>query len=441
MSEDLSGKTALVVDDGQFVELALRLARDFGKVYYHNPSLIEGFPKVSKSAIGNGFDEIEWVEEIWPVKNEVDLFVFPDIFNSGLQLELEAQGKRVIGSRTGDRLETQRIGFKKVQERLGLLVPKHLVKDGLTALRQHLSTVQDRWIKFSRFRGSFETEHHINYDLSMAWLNDLACELGPVAEDISFLVEEPIRGEIEFGYDGFCFDGEFPPLTMFGPEVKSKSYIGAVTKYENLDERLRSVNEMLGRELASDSYRNFFSTEVRIARDDENFKDGDAILIEPTCRIPSPPFEAELENYANLSEILWHGSTGNIVTPEMDSEFAVVCRILHDAKPKGWRSLQIPDDLRKWVKLYDAFKLNGLYHIAPKEPHAKRIGAVVGLGDTIEAAIDHCRGTLDGLADQPISSEIHSLVEALKEIKEAGSQGIQFTDQPVPKPELVMKDA
>src|SRR6185437_13818505 len=234
MSEAAS-KTACVCDDGQFVELAIRLSREFSKVYYWNPGLFSGFPKASLAAIGNGFDEIEWVRDFRSVKDKVDLFVFPAEGNARLQIELQEEGKRVIGSRAAESLEMCRINFKQVQERLGLNVPKHVIIHGLTDLIDHLKTVEDRWVKIDRYRGTFETQHHINFKLSQGWLRKLACDLGPLADEMSFLVEEPICGAVEIGYDGFFF-GNFPIHTLFGPEIKSKCYIGAVVDYDDLDE-------------------------------------------------------------------------------------------------------------------------------------------------------------------------------------------------------------
>lgn len=421
------------------MELAIRLSREFGKVYYVNPGLIEGFPKAGKWAIGRGFKEIEWAEDVWSVKKQTDLFVFPDIMNSGLQLELESQGKRVVGSRTADQLELMRIAFKSVQERLGMNVPKHVVISGLKALIEHLKNVKDKWIKISRFRGSFETEHHINYELSQPWLWDLQVELGPLAEEILFLVEDPIRGDVEFGYDGFCFDGQFPVTTMFGPEIKSKVYAGAVTPYSELNELLRSVNETLAPELARHRYRNFFSTEVRIAKGDENFADGEPVLIEPTCRIPSPPFESELEMYTNLGAILWHGSVGEVVEPEMADDYTVTVRVTHNGEAERMRPVQIPDDLRRWFKLYDACKIDDLYWIIPKAPHAHRIGAMVGNGSTLREAVEQCREHLEVVKDQPIDSEFESLVQAIEEIEKAQKENIEFGDKPLPQPAEVLE--
>jgi hypothetical protein len=439
MSDDLSKKTVLVADSGQFTEVAIRLKREFGRVIFWNPELVESFPMVAKNAIGNGFEEIEWVRDFWPIKDEIDLYVFGDCSQAGLQLEIESQGARVIGSRNGDRLENSRIAFKKVQKRIGLEVPKHVVVTGLEDLRSHLKTVKDRWVKFDRYRGTFETEHHVNYELSQNWLNKLAYELGPMGDIIEFLIEEPIRGKVEIGYDGLFFGG-FPSKTLFGIERKSKSYIGAVKDYIDLNPRLLEVNAALATELKKHDYHNFLSTEVRIAEDDENFADGTPVLIEPTCRWPSPPFEAMLEIYSNLGAMLWHGSVGEIIEPEMAEKFAVICRISHDDPPEGWRTLQVPDAVRQWVKLYDAVKKDGCYHIAPKVPHANRIGAVVGIGSTIEKAAVHCHENMEALDEQPISSEYDSLTDALVALKAAEDQGIEIAPT-IPEPAIVLEQS
>lgn len=105
-------KSVCVVDSGMYVSTALRLARDFGKVYFHSP-WIKTCPTLSRRAPGMGFKEIERVDYLWSIKNKVDLWVFPWIFFWDLQLELEAQGKRVWGARTGEFLELDRELFKK----------------------------------------------------------------------------------------------------------------------------------------------------------------------------------------------------------------------------------------------------------------------------------------------------------------------------------------
>ena len=96
---NLANVKCLVVDNGLFVDLAVRLARDFGKVWYYTP-WEQSFPLMNHGRIGEGLEEIERVRSVFGKHfNDVDLFVFPDIFHADLQDYLVGQGKRVWGGR------------------------------------------------------------------------------------------------------------------------------------------------------------------------------------------------------------------------------------------------------------------------------------------------------------------------------------------------------
>ena len=153
---------------------------------------------------------------------------------------------------------------------------------------------------------------------------------------------------------------------------------------------------------------------------------------------PSPPFEAELEIYENFGEMLWHGAAGGIVPVKIAAQCAVICRISHDGEPDAWRALELPEDERQWFKLYDAYKKDGIYYICPKQKGAKRIGAVVGIGNTIEDAVAHCHENLELIDAQPISSEWDSLADALKALQAADEQDVEITAEKIPEPEIIL---
>src|SRR6266404_6489108 len=79
--------TACVVDHGLFIELAVRLSREYKRVLYYSP-WEGGFPHLENCVLGDGYGEIERCNDIWAYKTHIDLFVFPDLLHSGLQLEL-----------------------------------------------------------------------------------------------------------------------------------------------------------------------------------------------------------------------------------------------------------------------------------------------------------------------------------------------------------------
>lgn len=433
MSE-LGSKTALVFDHGIFTEFAIRLSKDFGKVYYHCPWQY-GFSHLNDAMVGQGFDEIEWCDDPYDpdIIKEVDVFCFPDIQHSGSQLLLEQLGKRVWGSRKADTLELLRENFKRVQKKIGMPVPKHYTVEGMDELRKFLKDHDDVYVKISRYRGSMETFHHIDMALSDAKLDQLSAEFGAAKNQVPFLIEEPIPTSVEVGFDGYCIDGKFPSVAVHGLEIKDQAYIGTIQKYEEMPESVKEVNEFMSDVLTKFRYRNFWSTEIRVSEDSTPY------LIDPTCRHASPAGESQLELYGNLGDIVWSGSNGELVDPEPVSKFAVQCVIEHTGEESDWRTLEIPDDIRQWVKLRYACKIDGRYHIVPQPaPHDPNIGWVLGIGDTIQEAIDHAKEVSEELEGQNLTIHTETLVDVIKAVESEEEEGIEFTKQEIPEIESLV---
>ena len=93
---DYKSKSIMVYDNGLFVELALKLSKTFGKVYYYSPWK-NGFPKSNAALPGTGFPEITRVNNFFDYIKDSDCFVFPDIYDGDLQLYLKNQGHPVFG--------------------------------------------------------------------------------------------------------------------------------------------------------------------------------------------------------------------------------------------------------------------------------------------------------------------------------------------------------
>lgn len=221
MTENLKTKTALVYDEGIFLSLAVRLSRDFKKVYYVSSWKSE-YPKSKDDMVGERVPGIERVSDFWLVLDEVDIFIFPSIYHGDLQLHLESLGKRVWGSRLGDELERDRWEANELFKSMKLPRPTMVQITGMNALRRHLKTVEDKYIKVSHYRGNGETWHHENYLLSEPILDEMEHDLGEEKKIFQWIVEDPIKGDdvVECGYDGFSIDGKYPSKTIMGYEKK-----------------------------------------------------------------------------------------------------------------------------------------------------------------------------------------------------------------------------
>lgn len=422
-----------VVDHGMFAEFALRLARQFKKVYYCNVWQ-RAFPRINELSIGDGFDEIERVDEVWHVKDRCDLFAFPDLLHSGVQRELAAQGKAVWGSRGADRLETDRQFFLRTLDKLGLEVAPHQVCRGLEQLRTYLFDRRNQYIKVSRCRGSTETRHWEDRKLSSGLLDELAVTFGPLQNEIPFIVFDHIEAVTEWGYDGYFCGGKFPRYSIQGPEIKDRCYIGCDTAWDDLPVAVREINEAMAPVLARANYTNFWHTEIRIT------EDGKAYFIDPTCRQASPAGEAILETYANLPEIVAAGAQGECLDGENEEEIVVECILNHHEEETRWRLIEIPDTVRRWFKLYNPVKIaREIYAVPPLDSSCDSIGAVLGIGPTIEQAKAHLETNLEAVSGQPVSAFVESLSDAVRQLQQAADEGIEMqTEIPSPK-DLVTK--
>lgn len=424
---DLSSKSCLVIDGGLFAPLAHRLARDFGRVYFHNPFGSQ-MPMVTDAVIGDGFSDIELVHDLWEWMWKADVIVIPDVGHSDLKKQLEPRGKPVWGSGTGDFMELQRAKFRQLQKELGLAVPPHNVIAGWDDLAAFLEVEQDCYVKVSKFRGLMETHHWIGMKRDAQWLDALAVKLGPLKNKMQFIVEAPIDAVSELGVDTFCIDGQYPKTLMTGIESKDKAYLGTVVPEAELAPQLVEINRVLAPVFKEHRYRNFWSNEVRIAEDKTPY------LTDPTCREASPAGECLLENITNLSEIIWHGAQGELVEPEYEAKFAAQAIIDHHGDHEQWRVLEVPESVKRWVKVFACCEVDGVLAIPPCHWSSEIIGSVIGLGDTIQDAIDALRDHAAELDGQPLTIHVEALADVLKTIQEQEDAGIELTDQPVPEP-------
>lgn len=420
--------TACIIDKGLFLPVALKLAEQFKKVYYFSP-WDDCAPKMERGLIGDGFPNIERVEDIWSIKAKCDVFCFFDVGFSGLQRELLSQGFPVWGHHGADELETQRGLFLDTLNEVGMLVPKFEKVMGITALREHLRDQEDKWIKVSTWRGDWETLHWRDWEHDESTLDGYAYRFGPVKELVTFYVFDAIETDIEDGIDTYCIDGQFPETVMHGLENKDKSYLCSVQPMRDIDERVRIVPEKFGPVLGDYGYRGFFSCEVRI-------KDQDSYFIDPTCRAASPPSQVMTELFGNLGDIVWKGANGILVEPDPAAQFGVQALIKVERDPDEWVVLDLPDKIKQWVKCGFACCVDDKICIPP-HPLKDMVGWLVATGDTIEEAIDNLKEYRAELTDG-VECDVDSLANLLKEAEEAEKMGIELTDQKLPNPEVVL---
>jgi hypothetical protein len=408
--------TVLVYDHGLFLSLAQTLAKDFGRTLYFC-SWESSFPDTKTMAVGRGVPGVESVDSFWKYFDEIDLFIFPDIYDGELQVFLEKQGKRVWGSRRGEELETLRPQSKKALEKVGLDCGKWKEIVGMDALRAYLMHNDDQYVKISRTRGDAETFFAKNYKNIWPRLDELALKLGPYQKKMHFICEDKIPDAVEFAMDGYCVDGQYPSHVAWGIEAKSRGYTGHFVDYDTLPEQLQDMNAAVAPMLQRYGYRNFFAMEARVT------EDGVPHVIDPCMRCGSPPSEMLQELYTNLADIFWYGAEGTMIDPIPAAEWGAELMIHATWCEKNWLSIDFPPKYADNIKLRNFCVVDGKTYITPG---AVSIGAVVATGDTMEAAQEKCKKIAKEIDGCSVEIEHEAFQEIEGEIAKLKKIGVTF---------------
>jgi hypothetical protein len=418
--------SCLIIDHGLFTSFAERLAEDHD-VKYFVPFADRSFPKHGPAMLGEGLKNVERVNNWETYIDSVDFVVFPDVGFMFLAEWLRSHGYKVWGAGLGEKLEVQRWRAKETMRELGLPVGKCQLVTGMTALREYIRNNEGTYIKISGFRGVAETFPADTYDLVAPRLAELELELGGASEVFPFVIEHKVDSVVEAGYDGYCINGEFPETCLTGVEVKDKGYLGAVRDYKKLSEPVKIVNEKLAPFMKEAGYCQFFSTEIRVT------EDGVPYLIDLTTRCPAPPSALYWEMIENVGEIVEAGANGFLVEPVWRAKYGALAIIHSSFAEERWCPVSVDPKVRQWVKWRNYAEIEGQGYIIPTEGvRMCEIGDVIGIGDTIEEAIEACQEHAEGVKGFGLHVNTDAVIEALNEIHNAEENDIIFSDDEMP---------
>ncbi|HUD74399.1 MAG TPA: hypothetical protein VMQ76_04945 [Terracidiphilus sp.] len=433
MHDDISNACFCVCDHGFFVPLALRLAETGARVIYHNLAWAKSNPTLSDGIIGDGFENIECVLDLWDIKKEVDAFVFPDVGHMGLQKELASQGFPVWGAKDGMRLETDREFFMKKLDELGLDVPPFQKVIGLTALAKYLIPRRDIWIKISRWRGSWETKHWRSYKEDGGKLDNWAVLFGGAKEMIIFLCFDKIETKLEIGSDTYNVDGQYPSLVLHGIEKKDEAYFSAITKRDKLPPEILTIMEAFQPWLKKKKYRNQWCMEIRVT-------EHEAYFLDATPRGGLPSTGSQLMAMSNLPEVILRGASGEFVEAEYNCKFTAECMVKIHGETNTWETLDIPRELRPYLMLSDCCEIKGQTWWPGGNDELEDLGWLVATGDTPTETL-HLMNHLADLLPDGANACVEALADIIREVEEMEANGIPFTDEPMPEAEIVLEPA
>ena len=422
--KDPKDVVCLVVDNGLFCELAIKLSKTFKKVYYYVPWQC-AFPRMNLKRVGHGIDGIELVDSIYGSHfDSIDLFFFPDIYHGDEQEHLVGLGKIVWGSRTGECLELCREGMKDILKELDMPVGQYWHVKGMSGLRDFLREHEDVYVKVDCVRGTFETFHSPSYDLVEPKLDEIEWSLGRFKDLIEFTVEAALDDRVEFGTDAWTIDGKFPQKLISGLEIKDCGFASVFCDYKDIPEPLRRFNDRMVPVFEAYGYRGFFSSEIRIG------KDMDPYMIDFCARAPSPPNELYQEQYLNLAECIWAGANGVVIDPKPVAKYGAEIMLHSSFADKNWQPLRFPEEIRDYVKLRNIYKDDKGYFVVPQSVGLPEIGAVVGLGDTLEDAFKHALENAEKVEGYYLEAKEGAIEKVREQIKKMEELGLStFGDQ------------
>jgi hypothetical protein len=420
MMIDLSNKKVCIVDNGIFPRLAWVLAKKFKEVFYTCPSWVNAFPRTNEAKIGAGIEGVTVVDSLWDVVDAADLFAFPDVFRAEEQKQLAGMGKRVWGSRDGEKLELDRIGTRVMTAKLGLPVPEYVVITGIADLRLYLKEHKNVWVKPEGYsRGHFETFKSPSYEARESRLNRIEFELGPEAKTYPFCVDADMPDMLEFGIDGYCVDGQFPSRILWGPEIKGCGYVGRVDDWKDIPCQMTAFEVAFGPWLASKKYRNFYSSEDAIGKNLVSYRR------DPCARMANPPGDAYMSFYENTPEIMWWGSEGKLIDPICAGKWAVQIQMHSSFAEQNHVMVSFPPKLEENVAIHFGRKIkDGMWVVLPQSEGNSCLGSVIAWGDSMREAISRAKEVASHVDADCLDMDPDCLDKAADKWKAARDMGL-----------------
>jgi hypothetical protein len=400
--------TACIVDTGFFVPLAEHLAQHYAKVLYYCPRE-SGYMRSDDDRCGEGIEGVEKIYSFWDRIDEVDLFVFTDCYFADVQEYLKKLGKRVWGSGKTSWMELDRFRMREWQEKAGLPTPETMECIGIEDLKESLG--ENQFVKINKYRADMETAKHYDAVRSDQRFDDMKVKFGAYKDQMPFLVENKIEG-VEIGIDTFSVDGKNPKQVMFGLEIKDCSYLCRMIDYADLPDAVKVVNDATLKVFTDEKMRGSYSSEIRID------KKGDGYLVDLSLRMGNPPYQLYMELWENFAEIIYAGAGGEIVEPIAKAKYGAIAIIQSEFAVKHWLSLKIPKEIQKLVKIMNMTKVDGEIYSVPLFGLAE-VGAVVGIGDTAEAAIEMCKKNAEQIEGDSVEIDVAALDQALETLRES----------------------
>jgi hypothetical protein len=406
-----------VVDSlgGNYLPQTIELSKHFDKTYYYC-AIQNPFPYIAPASVGQGYQEIEVLNEFWNNLDKFDIIIFPDIYFKSWGSALRKMGKLVFGGSEGEILETDRKLFYQTLSELNMENGSYKVIQGITELKKFLKSERNKFIKVSYWRGQFETFNWISQQHNYPLLDEIEYGLGPLGNGVEFIVQSPIDAEIELGYDGYSVNGMTPQNFVFGVEIKNAGYLGKAETKDTCPEPIKRIDAQFGPALVKYKNTGFYSNEIRF-----NAQNNKAYYIDPAMRMGLPPSNVYLSMIDNWRDIIVQGAQGKLVEPVFNCKYGCEIILKSTYVNSNFLPIDFPKQISSNVKLKGSFIIDGKYYILPYKKYCgydlEECGSVVVTGNDYNEIMNKAMDICNQLEAYDLRWESNALERALQEIK------------------------
>ena len=439
MLRDYSNEHWLCLDNGNFTQQALELAKHVGKVSYFTPWVCD-FPMSQDRLFGAGLEDywdkgvgIHRCDDFWELRHKVDRVYIPDGYFADVADVFREMKIPTTSSFYSEELELYRKEAKDHFASLGLPIWPAEVVYGFPNLRQYLKDHPKTWIKTdARNRGDFETTFAETYELSETWLDKMQFELAPQKNTYKFVLEKNFDGDddhpvIEGGTDTFCVDGDYWKKAATGIEIKGLVYLLTWGQWDKFPHELTDFNKAIAPDMKEYGHRNWVSTECRMH---EEVGKGKMQVVSRqndfAPRTGHPPNEIQLVMVKNLPDIIAYAGEGVLIEPDVPKRFGAQLNLHSTWAAESSQKVWFPHDKKDNVRFRKLCCDDEQYFVVKRGTGNTGLGCIAVEGNSWDDCRDQIKKIAEEVKGDCIEKDLTPFDRAEEKIAELKSIGIDL---------------
>jgi len=410
----------LVYDFGLYVEQANALA-DGGKnkVRYFTQWLDKD-PHYKDFAVGKNFEYLEKVLYFEDHIDWADCIVFFDVAGNAQcnYLRKTLPNKSIWGSGLGERLENDRVMLKKWCKQFGLPVNKYHVCKGVVELKKYLQEYPDKYIKINIFRGDMESFYAKDFESVEMVLDQIESAFGPHKEEYEFIVEDPIKTDVEVGFDGFFNGSEYIKPYFVGYEYHKNLYVAHVTDElpSPIEETLSAFQPLFQKM----GYRGALSTEEKIVSEKEHY------FLDACMRLPNPLSALYPAVISNWADAVYKIGKGEDVELDIKYKYVGAYGLISTNADKTYVKVNIDPKHRDSVRYQMVCSRKDGYNYSV--PHWPIVAILTAGGDSVDEVLTKLKESVEFVDAHGIDKDGIESIDVIKDVIKNGEKvGIPFS--------------